>query len=285
MKRIFVLTIICLVVLSACGKKVEIKDFTKGFKDAGLNVNNAKEMTRDDYGAAPMKAEKGIIFGVEKGQDGQYMNGRLLEFKDEKDLDQTKEYYDKLGKESAILYSHTYKTKDGKYLLQMNGEVDDSTFDKYKKTMIKVINGEKIEKLATNEKVNSKDKSNTSDDGIQSADIGNNPTSESLANNQQQFTTADDTKQGQQSQSGQQITQKQLNQQPIQQGNQANQQNQNSEEYQRYLDAQAFTRDFQDNPQKYENAHIGGGPGLTSPNGESFQQYQERVSNGGMPSN
>ncbi|MDY4021493.1 hypothetical protein, partial [Staphylococcus borealis] len=142
MKKTLILAIVCLVVLSACGNKVEIKDFTKGFKDAGLNVNDEKEMTREDYGTAPMKAEKGIIFGVEKGQDGQYMNGRLLEFKDEKDLDQTKEYYDKLGKESAILYSHTYKTEDGKYLLQMNGEIDDSTFDKYKDTMIKVLNGE-----------------------------------------------------------------------------------------------------------------------------------------------
>lgn len=195
-------------VLSACGNKVEIKDFTKGFKDAGLNVNNEKEMTREDYGAAPMKAEKGIIFGVKKGEDGQYMNGRLLEFKDEKDLDQTKEYYDKLGKESAILYSHTYKTEDGKYLLQMNGEIDDSTFDKYKDTMIKVLNGEKVEKLTINKK--SKEVSNNTEE-FQSSNVVDSTVSESLADtNPQQVNTVENTQQKQQVESGQQITKKQI---------------------------------------------------------------------------
>lgn len=196
MKKTLILAIVCLVVLSACGNKVEIEDFTKGFKDAGLNVNSEKEMTREDYGTAPMKAEKGIIFGVEKGQDGQYMNGRLLEFKDEKDLDQTKEYYDKLGKESAILYSHTYKTEDGKYLLQMNGEIDDSTFDKYKDTMIKVLNGEKVEKLAINNK--SKEVSNNTEE-FQSSNVVDSSVSDSLADsNPQQINNTENTQQNQQ---------------------------------------------------------------------------------------
>ncbi|WP_241955712.1 hypothetical protein [Staphylococcus chromogenes] len=207
MKRILILAIVCLIALTACGNKVEIEDIAKGFKDAGLNVNNEKEMTREDYGAAPMKAENGIIFGVEKGQDGQYKNGRLLEFKDEKDLDQTKEYYDKLGKESAILYSHTYKTEDGKYLLQMNGEIDDSTFDKYKDTMIKVLNGEKVEKLAINEK--SKEVSNNTEE-FQSSNVVDSSVSESLADsNPQQINNTENTQQNQQEESGQQITKQQ----------------------------------------------------------------------------
>lgn len=219
MKRTLILAIICLFALSACGNKVEIEDFTKGFKDAGLNVNGEKEMTREDYGTAPMKAEKGIIFGVEKGQDGQYMNGRLLEFKDEKDLDQTKEYYDKLGEESAILYSHTYKTEDGKYLLQMNGEIDDSTFDKYKDTMIKVLNGEKVEKLATSEKAGSKD-SNNNNEEFQSSNVVDSSVSESLADsNPQQINNTENTQQNQQVESGQQITKQQI---PVNNSNQSN---------------------------------------------------------------
>ncbi|WP_241955571.1 hypothetical protein [Staphylococcus chromogenes] len=208
MKKTLILAIICLFALSACGNKVEIEDFIKGFKEAGLNVNGEKEMTREDYGTAPMKAEKGIIFGVKKGEDGQYMNGRLLEFKNEKDLDQTKEYYDKLGKESAILYSHTYKTEDGKYLLQMNGEIDDSTFDKYKDTMIKVLNGEKVEKLAINKK--SKEVSNNTEE-FQSSNVVDSTVSESLADtNPQQVNTVENTQQKQQVESGQQITKKQI---------------------------------------------------------------------------
>lgn len=280
MKRILILAIVCLIALTACGNKVEIEDFIKGFKDAGLNVNGEKEMTREDYGTAPMKAEKGIIFGVKKGEDGQYMNGRLLEFKDEKDLDQTKEYYDKLGKESAILYSHTYKTEDGKYLLQMNGEIDDSTFDKYKDTMIKVLNGEKVGKLAINKK--SKEVSNNTEE-FQSSNVVDSSVSESLAySNPQQINNTENTHQNQQEESGQRFIQKQVNQQPVQKGEQ---QNQNNEEYQRYLDAQVLEQDLRNNPQKYENAHIGGGPGLTSPSGESFEQYQHRVNNDIMPPN
>lgn len=221
MKKILILAIVCLVVLLACGNKVEIKDFTKGFKDAGLNVNNEKEMTREDYGAAPMKAEKGIIFGVKKGEDGQYMNGRLLEFKDEKDLDQTKEYYDKLGKESAILYSHTYKTEDGKYLLQMNGEIDDSMFNKYKETMIKVLNGEKVEKLATSDKEGSKDSNNNADE-VQTTNITDSSVSENLADtNPQQVDAVENTQQSQQEESGLQITKQQI---PVSNSNQSNEQ-------------------------------------------------------------
>ncbi|WP_255201409.1 hypothetical protein [Staphylococcus chromogenes] len=219
MKRILILTIVCLIALTACGNKVEIKDFTKGFKDADLNVNDEREMTREDYGAAPMKAEKGIIFGVEKGQDGQYMNGRLLEFKDEKDLDQTKEYYDKLGEESAILYSHTYKTEDGKYLLQMNGEVADSTFNKYKDTMIKVLNGEKVERLATSDKAGSKDSNNNTEE-FQSSNVVDSSVSESLTDsNPQQINNTENTQQNQQEESGQQITKQQI---PVNNSNQSN---------------------------------------------------------------
>lgn len=61
--------------------------------------------------------------------------------------------------------------------------------------------------------------------------------------------------------------------------------NKNSEEYQKYLDAQALSTDMEQNPEKWEDAHIGGGPGLTSPSGESFDQYQDRVQNGEMPNN
>ncbi|UXR31870.1 hypothetical protein [Staphylococcus simulans] len=125
--------VIAIFILSACGKNYDVKDITKGFKDDGLTVNEEREMTRHDYGIAPMKAKEGVIFGVEKGYDDQYMNGRLMKFDNKDDLEQTKKYYDEVGKESALLYSHTYSKDD--FLLQMNGEIDDKTFEKYKKSM------------------------------------------------------------------------------------------------------------------------------------------------------
>lgn len=133
MKKFLGFIVIAIFILSACGKNYDVKDVTKGFKDDGLAVNEEREMTKDDYGMAPMKAKEGVIFGVEKGYDDQYMNGRLMKFDNKDDLEQTKKYYDEVGKESALLYSHTYSKDD--FLLQMNGEIDDKTFEKYKKSM------------------------------------------------------------------------------------------------------------------------------------------------------
>ncbi|EHP0513646.1 hypothetical protein JL770_06745 [Staphylococcus pseudintermedius] len=144
MKRLLFLLFASLLVLSACGgSKVEIKDITQAFKDEGLQVNDEKEMTKDDYGLAPMTAEKGVIFGIEKDANGEYKNARLMKFEKEKDLDQTKKYYDDAGKGSALLYSHTYKSDDGKFLLQMNGEISEKVFDKYKDSLKKVVSENK----------------------------------------------------------------------------------------------------------------------------------------------
>ncbi|MCG7340133.1 hypothetical protein MHZ36_12625 [Staphylococcus sp. ACRSN] len=132
MKKVIALVIIAFLFLCACGKTYETKDIIKGFKDDDLNVNDEKKMTHDDFGAAPMKAIDARIFIVNGNN-----HSRLLKFKNESDLKQTKIYYDELGKESAILYSHTYSKE--KYLIQMNGEVDDHTFEKYKKSMQKTL--------------------------------------------------------------------------------------------------------------------------------------------------
>ena len=56
---------------------------------------------------------------------------------------------------------------------------------------------------------------------------------------------------------------------------QDSQQKDNGPTYQQYQDAQAFTKDANENPDKYE--HIGGGPGLTSDAGETYEQYKQRV--------
>ncbi|MBE7332054.1 hypothetical protein [Staphylococcus haemolyticus] len=128
MKKVLGIIVIALIFLGACGKSYEIKDVTKGFEDDDLNVKNEKKMSHDDFGAAPMKAEEAKIFVVESDK-----HARIMRFKNNDDLKQTKKYYDQLGKESAILYSHTY-SKDN-FLIQMNGDIEDSTFEKYKKSM------------------------------------------------------------------------------------------------------------------------------------------------------
>ncbi|WP_436855604.1 hypothetical protein [Staphylococcus caeli] len=132
MKKLVFLLLSGLLVISACGKTIEPSNVINGFKDDGLSVKHEKEMKKEDYGPAPMKAEKAKIFEVEDGK-----NARLLMFKSDDDLQETKKYYDELGKSSAILHSHTYSKNN--YLLQMNGEIDESTFNKYKKSLNKTL--------------------------------------------------------------------------------------------------------------------------------------------------
>ncbi|PTE73012.1 hypothetical protein [Staphylococcus gallinarum] len=132
MENILSIVIIAIIFLCACGKSFDTTDIIKGFKDDDLNVSDEKKMTHEDFGAAPMKADDARIFVV-SGDN----HARVFKFKNESALKQTKKYYDELGEESAILYSHTH-AKD-KFLIQMNGEVDDKIFNKYKSSMDKTL--------------------------------------------------------------------------------------------------------------------------------------------------
>jgi len=93
----------------------------EAFADAGLEVEGPRPMTRDDYGAAPLVANEGTRFLIPSlGEDS---GGRVLSFETPEDRDKTKEYYDSLGRESAMFYSHTFVK--GNLLVQINGELSD----------------------------------------------------------------------------------------------------------------------------------------------------------------
>lgn len=123
---------ISLIFLGACGKTYETEDIIKGFKSDGLKVSDEKKMSRDDYGGAPMKAEEAKIFAVDQNK-----HARIMKFKNSGDLAEAKKFYDEVGKESAILYSHTY-SKDH-FLIQMSGDIEYGTFVKYKRSMNKTL--------------------------------------------------------------------------------------------------------------------------------------------------
>ncbi|TXO18643.1 hypothetical protein FVP26_11715, partial [Staphylococcus aureus] len=75
MRRLLGLVLVSTLILGACGsndgdKKEESKNYTtndivKGFKDNKLNVINEKEMTREDFGLAPMKTDEAKMFVVQ----------------------------------------------------------------------------------------------------------------------------------------------------------------------------------------------------------------------------
>ena len=124
----------------------ELVEILQAFYDAGLNVMEPKIMTRNDYGIAPLLAEEAVSFGAQfaefvfENEDGsieQFNYGRLFLVRDDNDLQTIKAVYDDLGKEAAMLYSHTYSKGD--ILLQMGGDVSDEDFALYTAVIGEVV--------------------------------------------------------------------------------------------------------------------------------------------------
>lgn len=119
---------------SSTSKNKNVADLSKvieNFKNDGLEVNEPRKMTKDDYGMAPLKAKEGMIFGVQVGSDGEYQNARIFSFKTIDDLNDTKTYYDDLGKESSMTFSYTAANEDKLVLMQFNGDLPKEVVDKY----------------------------------------------------------------------------------------------------------------------------------------------------------
>lgn len=111
--------------------KLTVDEVLQAFKDAGLEAENPREMTKEDYGLAPMKAQEAKRFFIPSlGEDA---GGRIFSFDNKADLKQTKEFYDSAGKESAILFSWTIEK--GNILVQINGDLPKEKYEKYKKAL------------------------------------------------------------------------------------------------------------------------------------------------------
>ncbi|WP_423227123.1 hypothetical protein [Mammaliicoccus sciuri] len=278
MKKLLVLLFASLLVLGACGQKVESKDLINGFEKAGLSVKNEKKMTHEDFGMGPYKTKDARVFNVEDDK-----NGRIFVYDNEKDLKEMKKYYDKTGEESAMLYSHTY-AKDN-VLIQMNGEIKKKTFDKYTKTIDKVLNGDKVttfkddkKKVASKENVDKKDKTDETQD-----DITVNEDEQSSIESNQEVVSNEQTSPEQNAESNNQSSTKQET--PKQEGiskeeydrtktTTHDESQMSNPEYEQYKQAQQFTQELEQG--KHQNG-VGGGRGMTSPAGESFNDYQSRV--------
>lgn len=132
-KLISVFALSLVMVLSACSssessKSVTTSDVVQAFKDAGLEAESTKSMTKDDYGMAPMKAKEATRFLIPSlGED---MGGRIFVYDNKKDLEEMKAYYDELGKASAMLFSWTIA--HGNVLVQISGDLPEEEYNKYK---------------------------------------------------------------------------------------------------------------------------------------------------------
>lgn len=113
------------------GSKPGIDQGIDAFKKAGLEAENVRVMTKDDYGMAPMTAKEAKRFytpsiGEDKG-------GRIFLFEKKSDLEKTKKYYDDLGAQSAMLHSWTFANEN--ILVQLNGDVKEDQAKKYEEAL------------------------------------------------------------------------------------------------------------------------------------------------------
>ncbi|MGG5795738.1 stress protein [Bacillus nitratireducens] len=102
------------------------------FKKAGLEAENATDLPQKEFGN--MRKDGKRILTPALGED---KGGRVFEFSKKEDLEKAKKYYDELGNSAPMLFSHTYAK--GNFLLQMNGDMKDEEFNKYKEVMDKVV--------------------------------------------------------------------------------------------------------------------------------------------------
>ena len=124
--------------LSACDSvksmtsNVTVGKVIEEFKAAGLEADNPSDLPEKEFGNTRKEAKRILVPAL--GEDS---GGRIFEFKNKEDLEKAKKYYDDLGNGNQMLFSHTYAK--GNFLIQMNGDMEDAQFNKYKEVMNKVI--------------------------------------------------------------------------------------------------------------------------------------------------
>ncbi|HDR7718441.1 stress protein [Bacillus albus] len=150
MKKILIIGALCLSLtsLTACSNnnakthteskqekketKITVDSIITEFKNADLQAENPTDLPQKEFGNLRKEGKRIVVpaLGEDKG-------GRLFEITKKEDLEKVKKYYDKLRNSAPMLFSHTHA--NGNFLLQMNGDMKDEEFTKYKDVMDKFI--------------------------------------------------------------------------------------------------------------------------------------------------
>ena len=122
MKRAILLAAIVITILAGCSQASEEATLTPeavidAFRAAGLEAESSVAMSKDDYGAAPMRDQGALRFLIPSLCAD--CGGRVLTFDKADDLQAVKTYYDELGRSSALFFSWTFAHDN--ILLQING--------------------------------------------------------------------------------------------------------------------------------------------------------------------
>jgi hypothetical protein len=108
------------------GRVTGTDDVVAAFREAGLEAEDPRPMTVDDYGFAPYICDGTRFLIPSLGKDS---GGRVFVCADEDDQATLRGYYEDLGEGSAALFSWVFEEDD--VLVQINGELDEATARRY----------------------------------------------------------------------------------------------------------------------------------------------------------
>ena len=133
MKLVLVLLVIVLAAAGCGAKEASLTpdQIIQAFQDAGLEAATSSAMAAADYGMAPYVA-KGVRFVIPslcEDCGGRVFVGTKAE------IDQLAAFYEEAGKASALLFSWTFRTQDGRGLVQINGDLPEADALRYKTAM------------------------------------------------------------------------------------------------------------------------------------------------------
>lgn len=125
---------LAMLALAACGMPTPTprtpSTVVAAFKAAGLEAEQARPLTRDDYGPAPLVGE-GVRFLIPSLCAD--CGGRVFIVTASADRDRLVTYYRELGKSSAAFYSHVY-VRDA-IVVQLNGTLKDDQAARYENAL------------------------------------------------------------------------------------------------------------------------------------------------------
>lgn len=101
------------------------------FQAVGLEASDARPMTKDDYGIAPLVGSGYRFFIPSLGPDS---GGRAFIGTPE-EIQSLQRYYEELAKGSAILFSWVFVSPDGRAMVQINGDLPEDQARRYEAVM------------------------------------------------------------------------------------------------------------------------------------------------------
>ncbi|MCD2257386.1 DUF5067 domain-containing protein [Lactobacillus sp. CC-MHH1034] len=163
------------------------------FKKDDLAVHGSRKMVAKDFGYAPKATSSAEIFWVDKNHLGSKNHIRVFKLSTRKDFNDLRNYYQRLGKSSALLTSYTAGNTKELILLQGSSEIKHSTFQKYERAINSDIHSSASdsnyqEKQSSSSSIKASSSSRAASSSSSSSSVANTPASNDTSHADNQAT-------------------------------------------------------------------------------------------------